>query len=195
MCAHKPHSRRRAERALTLSARPRRRSYSPADEHHQWQRDNGDAAPLNSTTSHHHETGAAAAVTPKEHVSHHHEPAAVAAKEPVTPAAAEPTTSRTSSSTAAPSTTVDAPPANAERTPSLNKTDSHAEPAATSTTDGAAPDAAAAKPDDGEYHGEHAGKLGYGPQAPSGGGLPDRLKAMEEKIKGKVRRSSSSCPP
>ncbi|GAA5852223.1 hypothetical protein JCM9279_006938 [Rhodotorula babjevae] len=165
---------------------PTKQSYSPADEHHQWQRDNGDAAPLSSTTSsHHHETGAAAAaVTPKEH--HHHEPAAVAAKEAVTPSHAEPTTSTTSSSTTpAPSTTVDAPPANAERTPSLNKTDSHAAPA---TTD-AAPEAdaaAAAKPDDGEYHGEHAGKLGYGPQAPSGGGLPDRLKAMEEKIKGKL---------
>ncbi|KPV71809.1 uncharacterized protein RHOBADRAFT_56424 [Rhodotorula graminis WP1] len=155
--------------------------------HHQWQRDTGDAAPLDSTTSHthHHETGAAAAaVTPKEHVAPHHEPGAVAAKEPVTPAAAE----RTSSTTAAPSTTIDAPPANAERTASLNKADSHrdASPAPTSTTDAAAPDAAAAKPDDGEYHGEHAGKLGYGPQAPSGGGLPDRLKAMEEKIKGKL---------
>ncbi|BGP49047.1 hypothetical protein JCM10450v2_004926 [Rhodotorula kratochvilovae] len=72
--------------------------------------------------------------------------------------------------------------------------------AATSATD-TAPASATSETREGESLGSepeggypeqtHAGKLGYGPHAPNGGGIADRLKAKEEIFKGKLKHDEA----
>ncbi|GAA6055785.1 hypothetical protein JCM3770_004800 [Rhodotorula araucariae] len=49
----------------------------------------------------------------------------------------------------------------------------------------------ATEPEGGYPEQTHAGKLGYGPHAPTGGGIADRLKAKEEIFKGKLKHDDA----
>ncbi|GAA6006537.1 uncharacterized protein JCM10292_003806 [Rhodotorula paludigena] len=65
--------------------------------------------------------------------------------------------------------------------------DTGAEPKAPANVESSADTTSGAAPEEGYPEQTHAGKLGYGPQYPTGSGISDILKAKEEVIKGKLK--------
>ncbi|TNY18598.1 Proteophosphoglycan ppg4 [Rhodotorula diobovata] len=128
-------------------------------------------------------------------LSHHHKPTGVeVSSTPSTTTGSTTAVPAASAASPAPASPAPASPAPAaaatpERTPSHS---SETPAAASKTTEAETPASTeetgtdATEPEGGYPEQMHAGKLGMGPGAPSGGGIADRLKATEEKIKGKL---------